>query len=114
MEILINNIKDYSKKEQTLIIRDRGISLIDGASCYEKVLCEDLKVINEVNSELSRIMFGWKEEYVGGRLADGENYHIVVDVNHKKKKYKIQNKFPSNWEDFLNLKKKIMEGDFYD
>lgn len=114
MEILINNIKDYSKKEQTLIIRDRGISLIDGSSCYEKVLCNDLEVVNEINNELSRIMFGWKEEYVGGRSINGEKYHIVVDINHKKKKYKIQNKFPSNWEEFLDLQKKIMEGKFYD
>ena len=41
---------------------------------------------------------------------DGEKYYIVVDVNHKKKKYKIQNKFPDNWDEFLQLQSLIMEG----
>ena len=55
-------------------------------------------------------MFGWKEEYAGSRLLDGEKYHIVVTVNHKKKKYKIQNKFPHSWEEFLKLQEEIMGG----
>ena len=110
MEILINNVKDYSKKEQTIVINDRGISLIDGNSCYKKMLCNDVEIINDTISEFSKIVFGWKEEYVGSRMIDGEKYHITVDINHKKRKYKIQNKFPSNWEDFIALKNKIMEG----
>jgi len=111
LEIFINNIKDYSKKEQTIVIRDRGISLIDGNSCYEKILCKDIDFISDVERELAKIMFEWKEEYIGNRCIDGEKYCITVDVNHKKKKYKIQNKFPSNWDKFLDLKKKIMEVD---
>ena len=110
MEIFINNIQDFSKKEQTIIIRDNGISLIDGKSCYEKVLSKDIDFINCVEDKLAKIMFEWKEEYIGGRSINGEKYHIIVDVNHKKKKYKIQNKFPSNWDEFMNLKKQIMEG----
>ena len=111
MEIFINKIKDYSKEEQTIVIRDRGISIINGNSCYEKVLSKDVKFINNVENKLAKIMFDWKEEYVGNRKIDGEKYHIVVDVNHKKKKYKIQNKFPDNWEEFLQIKKLIMEVD---
>lgn len=114
MEILINNIKNFSKKEQTIIIRGNGISLIEGNSCYEKVLSRDVGFINDVEYKLSKIMFGWKEEYIGTRSVDGERYHITVDVNHKKKKYKIQNKFPDNWEEFINLKERIIEGCFYD
>lgn len=114
MEIFINRIKNYSKKEQTIVIRSNGISLIDGKSCYEKVLSKDVDFINEVEDRLSKIMFGWKDEYVGNRSIDGEKYHIVVDVNHKKKKYKIQNKFPNNWEEFLELQELIMEGENYD
>ena len=110
MEILINNIKDYTKKEQTIVIRDRGISLIDGNSCYEKVLSKDIEFINLVESKLAKIMFEWKDEYVGNRMVDGEKYHITVNVNHKKRKYKIQNKFPDNWDEFLELKEQIMEG----
>ena len=101
MEILISNIKDFSKKEQKLIIRDRSISLIEGNSCYEEVLCKDINVIDNIESRLSKIMFNWKEEYIGGRMVDGEKYHIVVDFKNRKKKYKIQNKFPDNCEEFL-------------
>ena len=114
MEICIKNIKDYSKKEQTIIIRDAVISMIDGNSCYEKVVSEDLGFINDVEDRLSKIVFNWKEEYVGNRMVDGERYHITIEVNHKKKKYKIQNKFPSNWGEFLELKEQIMEGKIYD
>ena len=111
MEIFINRVKDYSKKEQTIVIRNNGISLIDGKSCYEKVLSKDIEFINDIEDKLAKIMFSWKDEYVGNRLLDGEKYHITVDVNHKKKKYKIQNKFPNNWEEFLDLQKLIMEGE---
>lgn len=114
MEIFINRVRDYSKKEKTIVIRNSGISLIDGKSCYEKVLSKDIEFISEVEDKLSKIMFGWKNEYVGGRLIDGEKYHITVDVNHKKKKYKIQNKFPDNWEEFLKLQELIMGGEDYD
>lgn len=114
MEIFINNIKDYSKKEQTIVIRDRGICLIEGNSCYEKVLSKDIDFISEVENKLAKIMFEWKEEYIGNRMVDGEKYHITVDVNHKKKKYKIQNKFPNNWDEFLDLKKLIMGVEDYE
>jgi len=114
MEIFINKIKNYSKQEQTIVIRKNGISLIDGKSCYEKVLSKDIEFISDVENKLAKIMFGWKDEYVGARALDGEKYHITVDVNHKKKKYKIQNKFPDNWEEFLELQKLIMEGEVYD
>ena len=114
MEISINNIQDYSKKEETIVISKNKICLIDGASCYEKILSKDIEFINTVEDKLSKIMFGWKEEYVGSRMVNGEKYHIVVDVNHKKKKYKIQNKFPDNWDEFLKLRDQILEGSFYD
>ena len=110
MEILINNIKDYSKKEQTIVIKKDAISLIDGNSCYERLLSKDVDFINYTKDKLSKIVFGWKEEYVGSRMIDGEKYQITIDINHKKKKYKIQNKFPSNWDEFIELKNKIMEG----
>ena len=78
---------------------------------YEKVLSKDIDFISDVEDKLAKIMFGWKDEYLGNRQVDGERYHITVDVNHKKKKYKIQNKFPDNWEEFLKLQELIMEGE---
>ena len=109
MEIFINRIKNYSKKEQTIVIRNDGISLIDGKSCYEKVLSKDISFVCDVENKLAKIMFSWKDEYVGNRSVDGERYHITVDINHKKKKYKIQNKFPDNWGEFLELQSLIMK-----
>ena len=114
MEIFINRIEDFSKKEKTIVIRKSGISLIDGKSCYEKVLSKDIDFIESVENKLAQIMFSWKDEYVGARSIDGAKYHIVVDVNHKKKKYKIQNKYPNNWEEFLKLQDLIMDGENYD
>lgn len=110
MEIIINNIKDYSKEKRTLVINDNEICLIEGESCYRNILSKDIDFILDIESKFSKIIFGWKEEYIGSRMVDGEKYHIVVDVNHKKKKYKIQNKFPSNWDEFLKLQDEIMEG----
>ncbi len=112
MEISIVNIKDFSKKEETIIIRNDRISLIDGNSCFEKVLSKDISFINEVGKEISRLVFGWKEEYIGCRSVNGEMYRIVVEINHKKRKYKIQNKFPDNWEEFLLLKEQILGGNY--
>ena len=114
MNIFINNIQDYSKKERSIKICDEGIYLIEGNSCYEKLLCNDLYVVQKIGDSLAKIMFGWKEEYLGSRKIDGERYNIVVDINHKKKKYKIQNKFPDNWEEFIALEEKIIGGQFDD
>ena len=114
MEISINKIHNYTKKEQTLIIKDSGICLIEGNSCYEKVLNDDYEFIKDVEGRLAKIMFSWKDEYIGNRSVDGEKYHIVVDINHKKKKYKIQNRFPENWDQFLELQEMIVGGNDYD
>lgn len=110
MEIFINNIKDYSKTEKTIIIRDNAISMINGNSCYEKILSKDIDLVSNVQNELKHIMFEWKDEYVGSRQRDGEKYHITLDINHKKRKYKIQNKYPSNWEEFLKVMNEITGG----
>ena len=62
MEIYINKIKDYSKKEQTIVIRNNGITLIDGKSCYEKVLSKDIEFISDIEDKLAKIMFGrWRK-----------------------------------------------------
>ena len=45
------------------------------------------------------------------KIFDGEKYLIELDVNHKRKKYKIQNKFPDNWDEFLDIKQDIMAFD---
>lgn len=110
MEIYINSVQDYSKKEQTIIIKDKEIVLIEDNSCYQKIISDDTNFIRDISSDLTKIMFGWREEYIGARMMDGERYHIIVDINHRKKKYKIRNKYPDNWDEFLLLKKRIMEG----
>ena len=48
------------------------------------------------------------EKCCGEKVFDGERYLIEVDVNHKRKKFKIQNKFPDNWDEFLCVKDVIL------
>lgn len=90
-----------------ITVKDDKILIDDGR--YEKVVLDDYKQVNEICSKLYEVIFSWKQEYIGDRVYDGEKYLIELDVNHKKKKYKIQNKFPDNWADFLILKEKILE-----
>ena len=67
--------------------------------------------IDEFYERLYKTVFTWKQEYIGERVYDGEKYLIEFDVNHKRRKYKIQNKFPSNWDEFLKIREEILSFD---
>jgi hypothetical protein len=91
---------------ETITIKDGKIYLDDGR--YEKVILDDEEEVNDLYSKLFSLMFSWRQEYIGEKVFDGEKYLIEVDVNHKRKKFKIQNKFPDNWEEFLDIKQNIL------
>ena len=78
---------------------------------YERVVLNDEDEVERIYLELCKIVFSWRQEYIGERVYDGEKYLIEFDINHKKRKYKIQNKFPSNWESFLLVKNEILAFD---
>jgi hypothetical protein len=92
---------------EVIMLKDDKIFFDDGR--YQRLLLDNKKQVNNLYNELYEIIFSWKQEYIGERVYDGEKYLIELDINHKKKKYKIQNKFPGNWERFLNIKNRILE-----
>ena len=93
----------------TLTLKDGKIYIDDGR--YERIILNNEEDVESFYLKLCKIVFSWKQEYIGGRVYDGEKYLIEFDINHKKKKYKIQNKFPDNWEEFLNVRNEILSFD---
>jgi hypothetical protein len=95
---------------EVITIKDGKIFFDDGR--YEKLILDDEDEVSDLYEKLFGILFTWKQEYVGERVYDGEKYLIEVDVNHKRKKFKIQNKYPENWDEFLTVKDNILS--FYE
>lgn len=91
---------------EVITLRDGKIYFDDGR--YEKIILDDEDEVNDLYSKLFELMFSWKQEYIGEKVFDGEKYLIEVDINHKRKKFKIQNKFPDNWDKFLHIKEDIL------
>lgn len=109
MKCIIQCFHPFKNKCEVITLRDGKIYFDDGR--YEKIIMDDEEKVNNLYSKLFGLMFSWKQEYIGEKVMDGEKYLIEVDINHKKKKFKIQNKFPSNWDEFLNIKKNILSFD---
>lgn len=106
MKCIIQCFRPFKNLIEIITIRDGKIYFDDGR--YEKIILDDEEEVNDLYSKLFSLMFSWKQEYIGEKVFDGEKYLIEVDVNHKRKKFKIQNKFPDNWEEFLNIKHDIL------
>ena len=107
MRCVIQCIQPLKNKMEVIMLKDDKIFFDDGR--YQRLLLDNKKQVNNLYSELYDIIFSWKQEYIGERVYGGEKYLIELDINHKKKKYKIQNKFPGNWEKFLIIRDKILE-----
>lgn len=106
MKCVIQCVCPLRNKLSVITLRDDKILIDDGR--YERVVLEDEREIEKIYSKLYEVIFSWKQEYIGDRVYDGEKYLIELDVNHKRKKYKIQNKFPDNWADFVLIREKIL------
>ena len=91
---------------QIITFKDGKIYFDDGR--YERVISSERDEVEELYYKLCKIAFSWRQEYIGDRVYDGEKYLIEFDINHKRKKYKIQNKFPDNWEEFISVKNTIL------
>ena len=109
MKCIIQCFHPFRNKLEVITLRDGKIYFDDGR--YEKLILYDEEEVNDFYSKLFELMFSWKQEYIGEKVFDGEKYLIEVDINHKRKKFKIQNKFPDNWEQFLNIKEDILAFD---
>ena len=109
MKCIIECIQPLRNKLHIITLKEGKIYVDDGR--YERVILNDEDEVGEYFLKLCKIVFSWKQEYIGERVYDGEKYLIEFDINHKRKKYKIQNKFPSNWEEFLCIKNEILKFD---
>lgn len=111
MEFVINKTKIYGNEKECLKITDKAI-------CYEKndsypqVISENTDVIDALLTRFFSLTYTWKQEYLGPRSIDGYKYIVSLDINHKRKTYKIQNKFPDNWQEFVDLAESIINGGY--
>ena len=106
MKCVIECMCPLRNKFNIITLKDGKIYVDDGK--YERIISNNKCEVEGFYERLCKIAFSWKQEYIGQRIYDGEKYLIEFDVNHKRKKYKIQNKFPSNWEEFLNVREEIL------
>jgi hypothetical protein len=106
MKCIIQCFRPLRNQFEIITLKEGKIYLDDGR--YERVVLDDEEEVNDLYSKLFSLMFSWKQEYIGEKIFDGEKYLIEVDVNHKRKKYKIQNKFPDNWGEFIQIKQDIL------
>lgn len=111
MEIVISKNKIYGEEKEIIKITDNSITYeIDNS--YPRILSENKDVIDVLLTRFFSLTYTWKQEYIGPRTIDGYKYVISLDVNHKRKTYKIQNKYPDNWEEFVNLKDSLINGGY--
>ena len=106
MKCIIQCFHPFKNQLETITLKDGKIYFDDGR--YERIILDDEEEVQDLYSKLFGLMFSWKQEYIGEKVFDGEKYLIEVDINHKRKKFKIQNKFPENWNEFLNVKRDIL------
>ena len=107
MRCIIQCFQPLKNKLEIITIKDDKIYYDDGR--YSKVILDDELEVECLCSKIYGLIFSWKQEYIGERVVDGEKYLIEIDVNHKRKKYKVQNKFPANWSEFLKVKQDIID-----
>lgn len=111
MEIVINKNKIYGDEKEVLTISEKGIFYQENNS-FPQLLSENKEIIDVLFTRFFSLTYIWKHEYMGPRTIDGYKYLISMDVNHKRKTYKIQNKYPDNWDDFISLKDSLINGGY--
>ena len=111
MEIVINKSKIYGDEKEVITINEKGI-YYETSDSYNRLLSENEDIIDALLTRFFSITYTWKQEYLGPRTMDGYKYLITLDVNHKRKSYKIQNKFPDNWIEFIDLKDSLINGGY--
>lgn len=111
MEIVINKSKIYGDEKEVIRITDKGI-YYEVDNDFPSVLSANKSIIEVLSTRFFTLTYTWKHEYLGPRTMDGYKYLVTIDVNHKRKSYKIQNKFPSNWQEFIDLKDSLINGGY--
>ena len=108
MGIIITKSKIYGNEKEILTINDKGL-FIEKNDGYNRMISEDKNLVEELYSRFFSITYTWRQEYIGPRTIDGEKYVVSMDINHKRKTYKIQNKYPDNWDEFTSFIDGLLE-----
>lgn len=58
---------------------------------------------------LCKIIFGWKNEYIGPNVIDGESFIVEITEGENKKTITGFNAFPQNYNKFLKLVMGVVE-----
>ena len=68
------------------------------------------KVINTFDfaENLCKIIFGWKNEYIGPNVIDGESFIVEIIEGENKKTITGFNAFPQNYNKFINLLAEVL------
>lgn len=111
MEIVINKSKIYGEEKEIIKINDKGVFL-EINNDFPTIISENREIIDVLINKFFTLTYTWKHEYLGPRTIDGYKYLVTIDVNHKRKSYKIQNKYPDNWEEFIDLKDSLVNGGY--
>ena len=111
MEIVISRNKIYGEEKSVIKITQDCITYEQG-NVFPEVLSKNKDVIDVLLTRFFTITYTWRQEYIGPRTIDGYKYIITLDVNHKRKTYKIQNKYPDNWEEFTSLTDSLINGGY--
>lgn len=111
MEIVINKSKIYGDEKEIITINEKGI-YYEQSNSYPQVISENKDIIEVLLTRFFSLTYIWKQEYLGPRTMDGYKYLITMDINHKRKTYKIQNKYPDNWQEFIDLKDSLINGGY--
>ena len=92
MEIVINKSKIYGDEKEIIIINDKSVSLQLNED-FPKVISNNQDIIEVLFTRFFSLTYTWRQDYIGPRTVDGYKYLITMDINHKSKTYKIQNKY---------------------
>ena len=111
MEIVISRSKIYGDEKRTVIITDNAISFQTGDS-FPQIISKNTDIIGDLFTRFFSLTYTWKKEYIGPRTPDGYKYLVTMNINHKRKTYKIQNKYPDNWDEFISLEESITDGGY--
>lgn len=111
MEIVINKSKIHGDEKEIITINDKGI-YYESDDSYPRLLSDNSDIIDVLLTQFFTITYTWRQEYIGPRTMDGHKYLVTLDINHKRKSYKIQNKYPDNWDEFIDLKDSLINGGY--
>ncbi len=97
----------YEKNSEKLIINIKNECKIQ----YKDVLKSiDNKLVFKYLESLYCIIDDWQKEYVNPSIIDGDSWKLsIIYINGKKKEYYGKSGYPTNFEAFESLNRKLID-----